>query len=418
MRNFIIPAAFVFLPFVCEAPPEVGGSGGDGDPVVDAPLFVELEDENFQGEVEGVATDLYTISNASGMVVKITNLGAKIEQILVPDRDGVFADVVLGYESLATVQTGQPSMGAFMGRYANRIGGTTFTVDGVEFTGGRFELDGNVYTIAANSGINTLHGGARGARFRPFIANQRSESSVEMRLTFDAFEDAVPPGFTGFPGTLELVVVYTVTDDFELKVGYTATVSGEDTVVNFTSHPFFNLSNTPGSVVTDHELTINADRFVELNANLIPTGVLRDVAGTPMDFRVEKPIGQDIGDTSYDMIALIEPNLGGYDHTFALNQRAPAKRTLAATVYEPTSGRTLEIWSTEPGVQLFTADGLDGTAPRNVGKGGVPYIRRSAFCLEPMHFPDSPNQPTFPSTTLEVGEIYTGEIIFRFGTRD
>jgi aldose 1-epimerase len=380
--------------------------------------YFEISREDFQGMVDGKAVDLFTIESSQGAFAKITNLGAKIEQLVVPDKAGRFGDVVLGYPSLDAVMTGQASMGAFLGRYANRIAGGTFMVDGVEHTGGSFSLAGETFTIPANDGDrpNTVHGGAKGARFRVFDAVQLSSSSVLMSLTFADGEDAAP-GFTGFPGTVSLEVVYTMTEQNALSVRYSATSLDKATVVNFTSHPFFNLSNTPGSPVADHVLTIDAEQFLEIDPLLIPTGVLRSVEGTPMDFRSGKPVGADIGDVSYDMLARIDPMKGGYDHTFAVAQKTPGELTRNAEVYEPVSGRVLEVSSTEPGLQLFTANGLNGQAPRDVGKGDVPYPSRSALCLEAMHFPDSPNHPTFPSTELAAGATYKGEIIFAFSTR-
>ncbi|WP_437312777.1 aldose epimerase family protein [Sorangium sp. So ce385] len=380
--------------------------------------YFEISREDFLGVIDGKAVDLYTIENAQGAFAKITNLGAKIQQLVVADEDGRFGDVVLGYPSLDAVTTGQASMGAFIGRYANRIAGGTFTVDGAEYTGGSFSLEGETFTLPANDGArpNTSHGGPLGSRFRVFDAVQLSTSSVKMSLTFADSEDAAP-GFTGFPGTVSLEVVYTLTEQNELSVGYRAAALDRTTVVNFTSHPFFNLSNTPGSPVADHVLTIHADQFIELSELLVPTGVLRSVDATPMDFRSGKPVGADIGDVSYDMLARIDPAKGGYDHTFAVLQPTPGELTRHATVVEPESGRVLDVWSTEPGLHLFTANGLNGQAPRDVGKGNVPYPSRSALCLEPMHFPDSPNQPSFPSTKLAAGATYEGEIVFAFSTR-
>ncbi|WP_437653512.1 aldose epimerase family protein [Sorangium sp. So ce1182] len=380
--------------------------------------YFEISREDFQGVVDGKAVDLYTIENSKGAFAKITNLGAKIEQLVVADKAGRLGDVVLGYPSLDAVRTGQASMGAFIGRYASRIAGGTFTVDGTEHTGGSFVLAGRSFTLPANDGArpNTSHGGPLGSRFRVFDAVQLSRSSVQMSLTFDDSEEAAP-GFTGFPGTVSLEVVYTLTEQDALSVRYRATALDEATVVNFTSHPFFNLSNTPGSPVAEHELTINAEQFLELDELLVPTGVLRSVDGTPLDFRSGKPVGAHIGDVSYDMLARIDPTRGGYDHTFVIVQPTPGTLTLHATVHEPGSGRALDVWSTEPGLHLFTANGLNGGAPRDVGKGNVPYPSRSALCLEPMHFPDSPNQPSFPSTELAAGATYEGEIVFAFSTR-
>lgn len=371
--------------------------------------FVELLASNFQSVTDGKSTDLYTIRNSHGSFAKITNLGAKIEQIAVPDRSGTLGDVVLGYETLEAVKTGQPSMGAFMGRYANRIGGGTFT------------LDGQTYTMAMNEADpknNVLHGGAMGGRFRVYDAMQLSDSAVQMTLTYADSEDAdAANGITGFPGTVRISVTYSMSEQDELVVEYTATALDKATVVNLTSHPFFNLSNDPTASVLDHVVSVNADSVLEVNDRLLPTGTLRDVTGTPMDFRAGKPLRQDY-QADYDLLKLVGGGgagiASGYDHHFALNKAAPDEYSLAASAYDPTSGRKLEVWSTEVGVQLFTGNGLAGQVPRDVGKGGVAYMQHTGFCLEPSHFPDSPNQPSFPSTVVTPEKPYTGKIAFKF----
>lgn len=374
--------------------------------------YVELKREDFQSVIDGKNTDLYTIKNHRGMFVKITNLGAKIEQIVVPDRDCVLGDVVLGYETIDTVRNGQPSMGAFIGRYANRIGGGTFV------------LDGATYSVAINEAApknNVLHAGAKGGRFRVYDATQHSDSHVEMSLTYLDAEDADPAnGISGFPGTLEVKVNYSVTDDNELRVTYRAEALDKKTVVNLTSHSFFNLGNVPTTPILDHVITVNAGKVLEINDRLLPTGVLRDVAQTPMDFRKPKTFGQDY-QANYDLLNLVGGGgagiAGGYDNHYALNKSSKAKLTHAATAYEPTSGRVMEVWSTEPGMQLFTGQNLTGQTPRDVGKGGTTYQKYYGFCMEPSHYPDSPNQASFPSTTLDVGEEYEGKIIYKFGVR-
>ena len=374
--------------------------------------YVELRRENFQSQIDGKQTDLYTIKNHHGMFVKITNLGAKIEQLVVPDRDCVWGDVVLGYETIGTVQNGQPSMGAFIGRYANRIGSGTFALDGIS------------YSIAINEAApknNLLHGGAKGGRFRVYDATQRSDSQVAMSLTYVDAEDANPAqGFTGFPGTLRVNVVYTVTDDNELRVSYSAKALDKKTVVNLTSHSFFNLGNTPTVPILNHVITVNADKVLEITDRLLPTGVLRDVSHTPMDFRKPKTFAQDY-QANYDLLNLVGGGgtgiAGGYDNHYALNKSAKGKLTHAATAYEPTSGRVMEVWSTEPGMQLFTGQNLTGQTPRDVGKGGTLYQQYYGFAMEPSHFPDSPNQPSFPSTTLAAGEEYEGKIVYKFDVR-
>lgn len=386
------------------------GSRGHGHKQRFNDAYVELKRENFQAVIDGKNTDLYTIGNDRGMFVKITNLGAKIEQIVVPDRDCSFGDIVLGYETIDSVHNGQPSMGAFIGRYANRIGGGTFV------------LDGTTFTVAINEAAprnNLLHGGAKGGRFRVYDAIQLSKASVKMSLTYLDAEDAdLANAITGFPGTLEVQVVYSVTDDNELRVVYNAKALDKKTVINFTSHSFFNLGNTPSDTILDHVIAVNADKALEINDRLLPTGGLRDVSGTPMDFRTAKTFGQDY-QADYDLLNLVGGGgagaAGGYDNPYALNKPTKGKLAFAARAYEPNSGRVMEVWSTEPGMQLFTGQNLTGQTPRDVGKGGVVYQKYYGFAMEPSHYPDSPNQPSFPTTTLDAGEMYAGKIIYKFG---
>jgi aldose 1-epimerase len=355
--------------------------------------YVTLQEQNFRTEIDGKSVGLYTIRNSSGMEVRITNYGARIEQILVPDRNGQLGDVVQGYETIDQVRNGQGSMGAFIGRYANRI------------AKGRFALEGKTYQLSLNSGANSSHGGIKGSRFQVFDARHLSDAAVEMTYTFADGEE-------GYPGTLPVRVVYSVTDRNELAIDYTAVAVDKPTILNLTSHAFFNLSGELGQPVLDHLVTINADKVVEVDGEIIPTGKLRDVAGTPMDFRTPMTIGSRI-DQDYDLLKLGR----GYDHTYVINGADGRSVQLAATVFEPESGRVMEVLSTEPSVQFFTANSLTGQAPRDVGKGNTPYVARSAFCLEPQHFPDSPNHPEFPSTVLKQGEWYTGKIVYRFSTR-
>lgn len=373
------------------------------------PAYVELERENFVGVIDGQDTDLYTIKNGQGMFAKITNLGAKIEQLVVPDHEGTFGDVVLGYETIDAVKDGQPSMGAFIGRYANRIADGSFT------------LDGATYTVAVNEAApknNLLHGGAKGGRFRVYEANQLSDSSVQMSLTYADAEDADPAnGISGFPGTVEVKVTYSVTENNEFHIEYSARSLDKPTVINLTSHSFFNLGNTPTTPILDHIITVNADQVLEINDRLLPTGVLRDVSGTPMDFRSSQTFGARY-QADYDLLNLAGGGgagvAGGYDHHYVLNQTTAGKLSLAATAVEPLSGRTMEVWTTEPGIQLFTGQNLIGQAPRDVGKGQVTYQMYYGFCMEPSHFPDSPHQATFPSTTLQPNEVYEGQIVYKF----
>jgi aldose 1-epimerase len=355
--------------------------------------YVALQADRFRAVIDGKPVGLYTLRNRNGAEVRITNYGARIEQVLVPDRTGRLGDVVQGYESIEQVQGGQASMGAFIGRFANRI------------ANGRFTLDGREYQLALNSGPNSLHGGEKGSRFQVFKARQLSPSSVEMTHVFQDGEE-------NYPGTLPLRVVYTLADDNALMIDFAGTVVDKATIANFTSHGFFNLSGQAGTPILEHVLTIDADRFLEVDANAIPTGRLRDVAGTPLDFRTPTPIGARIGQTDEQL-----RNVGGYDHAFVLNRTAEGGLQRAATVYEPGSGRVMEVWTTEPSLQFYSGNFLEGRAPRDLGKGGTLYVYRSAFCLEPQGYPDAPNHPEFPSAVLRPGEWRAGQIVYRFSTR-
>jgi aldose 1-epimerase len=351
-----------------------------------------LERERFREQVDGKAVDLYTLHNTHGMVVRITNWGARVLQILVPDWTGKPGDVALGYDSLAQLRQGQASMGAFIGRYANRIGGARFTLEGVE------------YRLAANSGANTLHGGLKGSRFQVFDATQPDDASVVMTYTFGDGEE-------NFPGTLPVRVKYSVTDNNELVMEYDAVAVDKATVANFTGHAFFNLGGHASGDILGHALEVPASRFLPVDATSVPTGEMRPVKGTPMDFTRPVAIGARIREDDEQL------RLGsGYDHHYVLDKQ-DGDFTMTARVSEPKSGRVMEVWSTEPGMQVYSGNFLEGKAPRDVGKGGAIYGFRSGLCLEPSHFPDSVNRPEFPSTVIAAGESYRGKTAYRFSTR-
>ncbi|WP_448190993.1 aldose epimerase family protein [Azospirillum sp. sgz301742] len=351
---------------------------------------IELRRENFRTTLDGKPVDLFTLRNRNGMVVRITNYGSKIEQLLIPDRDGVPGDVVQGYETIDQVMNGQPSMGSFIGRYCGRIDRGRFTLDGVE------------HQTEINSPPNTLHGGKRGSRFRVFNARPIDESSLELTYVFQDGEE-------GFPGTLPVRLVYSVDDDNALTIAWTAVAADKTTVANFTDHTFFNLSGDAGSSILDHFATIQGSRYLALSETAVPTGETVDVTGTPHDFRTPTPLGARIG-ADDPMLKLGQ----GYDLHYVVDKPAGALG-LHARVVHPGSGRTLEVRSTEPGLQLYTGNFLEGKAPRDVGKGNTLYTRHSAFCLEPSHFPNAVNAPGFPSTVLKPGEWYAGRIIYAFG---
>ena len=343
----------------------------------------------FQTEHDGKSVDLYTIKNSKGMVVQLTNYGGKIVSILVPDRDGNLADINLGYESAEAYINGTASLGATMGRYANRI------------AGGQFVLNGETYELPKNNGENTIHGGTKGFRFLVWDGKQIDDTSVQLTCVS-------PDGDQGFPGELVLQVTYTVTEDNELKLEYSATTD-KATVINFTNHAFFNLKGEGQGDVMDHVLWVNANQFTPTDKAAIPTGELRAVTGTPFDFTSPKSLGQDINAENEQLTFG-----GGYDHNFVLD-KTPNELVLAAKLVEPASGRVMEVLTTEPGLQVYTANSLTGQ-DTDVGKGGKPYGPRSAVCLETQHFPDSPHHPEFPSTVLNPGETYQSTTIYKFST--
>jgi aldose 1-epimerase len=353
-------------------------------------LYVETKREAFQKEIDGKKGDLYTLRASTGMVVKITNQGGKIVQLLVPDKDNRLGDVVLGYESVDQYVAGRASFGAIIGRYANRI------------AKGRFTLGGREYQLPVNNGPNHLHGG-KGTQFLVFDARQLDDRTLQLTYTFKDGEE-------GYPGNTSLRVVYAVTDDQELRITYEA-VTDKPTVINFTNHAFFNLAGEGRGDILDHELTINADRFTPIDATSIPTGELRAVKGTPMDFTRTARIGARINDSDEQL------KFGtGYDHNYVLNKTV-GELSFAARLSDPVSGRTMEVYTTEPGIQLYTGNFLTGKAPNDVGKGGKPYPVRSAVCLETQHFPDSPNKASFPTTVLTPGQWFTSTTVYKFSPR-
>lgn len=331
---------------------------------------------------EGESVDLYTLSNAKGCEARISTYGGVVVSLRVPDRSGAMADVVAGLDRFEDYLKPPPYFGAIIGRYGNRIGNA------------RFSLDGREYTLAKNDGRNHLHGGLRGFDKRLWTAKPLSPQSLELTwLSKDGEE--------GYPGNLAATVTYTLTDANELKIEYSATTD-KDTVVNLTNHSYFNLAGE-GDIL-GHEVVIYADRFTPVDEGLIPTGELKDVAGTPFDFRTAKTIGERIEQKDEQLI------FGhGYDHNWVLN-RSGSSLEPAAKVTDRKSGRVMEVLTTEPGLQFYTGNFLDGTLH---GKGRA-YTRRSAFCMETQHFPDSPNKPTFPSTVLKAGGRYQTTTVYRF----
>lgn len=347
--------------------------------------------EAFGKTADGENVDVYTLTNNLGMQAKITNYGGIVVSLKAPDRNGKMGDVVLGFNDLDSYLKGHPYFGAIVGRYGNRIAKGRFTLNGVE------------YKLAVNNGENHLHGGIKGFDKVVWTAKEmRTKMGPSLSLTYLSKD-----GEEGYPGNLTATVVYTLTNNNELRLDYTVTTD-KDTVTNLTHHSYFNLAGEGNGDVLSHVLTLSASRFTPTDAGSIPTGELKTVAGTPFDFLKPTVIGKRINDQDQQL------QFGsGYDHNFVVNGKAGTLRS-AATVYEPTTGRVLEVWTTEPGVQFYTGNFLDGTL---TGKSGKPYQRRNGFCLETQHYPDSPNHPTFPTTTLKKGATYRSTTVYRFKVR-
>jgi aldose 1-epimerase len=344
-----------------------------------------VERSPFGQAPDGAPVDLYTLVSGKGAVARIATYGATVVSLEVPDREGRPGDVVLGFDSLdGYLANGRVYLGCIVGRYANRI------------REGRFALDGREHQLARNDGENHLHGGVRGFDKVVWTATARG-AGVEL-----AYESR--DGEEGYPGNLSVRVAYSLTDENALAIDYAATTD-RPTIVNLTHHGYFNLDGAGAGDVLGHLLAIDADRFTPVGAGLVPTGELRSVRGTPMDFTRPTAIGARIG-SGDEQLALA----GGYDHNLVLNRRGSGP-SLAARLSSPGSGRVMEVLTTEPGLQLYSGNFLDGTVS---GKGGRVYGHRSAVCLEAQHFPDSPNQPGFPSTVLRPGETYRATTIYRF----
>ena len=342
---------------------------------------MNLQTKAFGRLADGSVVTLFTLSNAGGLKASVMNYGATLVALEAPDRNGQLADVTLGFDTLeGYVTRNSPYFGCIVGRCSNRI------------AYGRFQLDGKEYRLATNSGSHHLHGGRKGFD-KAFWQATGESSSVK-------FAYRSPDGEEGYPGNLAVTVVYTLTDDNGLIIEYTATTD-QATPVNLTNHTYFNLAGS--GTILDHELMVASTRYLPVNDALLPTGEIHSVQGTPMDFATPKPIGQRIHELHGDPI--------GYDHTYVLDN-ADGKIQLAARVFEPQSGRVLEVHTTEPGVQFYTGNFLDGTVP---GKNGRAYQQHTGFCLETQHFPDSVNQPTFPSVILRPGKTYSQKTAFRLG---
>jgi aldose 1-epimerase len=341
---------------------------------------------------EGQPVELYTLRNSKGMEATIMTYGGIVTSLNVLDKNGKFDDIVLGYDNLGGYLTNSPYFGALIGRYGNRIAGGKFSLDGVE------------YTLAKNNGPNHLHGGVKGFDKVVWADDEAEvgEHGPKLELTYLSKD-----GEEGYPGNLKIEATYTLTEDNELKIKFKATTD-KDTVCNLTHHSYFNLAG--GGDVLGHIVQINADKFTPVDSGLIPTGELMPVAGTPFDFRTPTAIGAHINETNNEQIKFA----GGYDDNWVLNKKSAGELSLAASVSEPTSGITMEVFTTSPGLQFYTGNFLDGTI---TGKGGRVYQLRDAFCMEPQCFPDSPNHPAFPTTELKPGETYKNTIIYKFSVK-
>ncbi|MFZ0806808.1 MAG: aldose epimerase family protein [Candidatus Sulfotelmatobacter sp.] len=340
------------------------------------------------GTHDGRTITLYTLTNSHGMEVRAMNYGGIIVSIRVPDRKGQIADVVLGHDDLKGYEPNPPYIGAIIGRYANRVANGTFT------------LDGKTYTLPKNDGPNTLHGGINKTFDRVvWDGEPKGKNGVEFNYVSHDGDD-------GFPGNVKVKVSYTLTDGNAILIDYEATTD-KATPINLTQHSYFNLAGEGSGDILNHEVMINADHFTPVDKGLIPTGELRPVKGTPFDLTKPTRIGAHIDD-NYEQLTLG----WGYDHNFVINSKPDQNGLkLAARVHEPTSGRTLEVWTTQPGVQFYTGNHLDGSV---TGKQGHVYKKRDAFCLETQHYPDSPNHPNFPNTILKPGETFHEKTVFKF----
>ena len=326
----------------------------------------------------------YTLTNSSGMRAGILNYGGTITKLITPDKKGKMGDVVLGFENFSGyMQKNEPYLGALVGRYANRIGNAKFT------------LDGKTYKLAPNNFGNSLHGGNVG--FDKVIWNVEKIGDSSLKLTYQSKD-----GEEGYPGNLNVQVMYTLGSDNSLKIDYTATTD-KATPVNLTNHSYFNLSAGKDSTILDHVLQLNADKYTPVNDQLIPTGQIADVKRTPLDFTSAKAIGKDIGNVK-----------GGFDHNWILNRKGDDPEQ-AATVYDPGSGRFMEVFTTQPGIQFYSGNFLNGAL--QLTKGGQIYIPHAGLCLETQHYPDSPNEPSFPSTILKPGETYRQTTVYKFSVK-
>ena len=371
-HSLCIGAAILLISASCVQKPDLTLSG--------------LNPEDYQATVNNAQTSLYTLKNVHGMEVCVTNFGGRIVSIMVPDKNGGMKDVVLGFDSIADYIQVPSDFGASIGRYANRI------------DQGRFVLDGDTIQLPVNNFGHCLHGGPEGWQYQVYDARQIDGTTLELTMHS-------PDGDQNFPGNVTAKVLYKLTDDNAIDIKYTATTD-KKTIINMTNHSYFNLSGNPAKPATDHILYVNADSYTPVDSTFMTTGEVLPVADTPMDFRTPKPVGQDID--KYDFVQLKNGN--GYDHNWVLNTKGDLTQ-VAARLTSPETGIVLEVYTNEPGIQIYSGNFLDGTV---TGKKGIVYNRRASVCLETQHYPDSPNKPEWPSVVLEPGQTYHSECIFKF----
>lgn len=364
--------------------------GACQSPVKEQKTASGLDRKNFEDVIENKKTDLFILRNKAGAEVCITNYGGRIVSFMVPDREGRLQDVVLGFDNIREYVAKPSSFGATVGRFANRI------------AYGKFVLDGDTISLDVNDGEHTIHGGADGWRSKVFDAEQPADNSLILSYVSK-------DGEAGFPGEVQVKVTFSLSDENALRIDYFAETD-KKTVINMTNHSFFNLSGNPAHTILDHVLLVNADRYTPLNEELITTGTLENVASSPFDFTSPISVKDALSrDSLHEQLQRAQ----GFDHNYVL--RTPGKLDVpAAEVYSPSSGITLDVYTTEPGIQVYTGNMLDGS---RTGKNGVAYQKQTGLCLEPQHYPDSPNKPAWPSTILEPGQQYASSSIYRFGIK-
>ena len=351
-----------------------------------------LDPQNFVSEFEGKPTALYTLKNANGMEVCVTNFGGRIVSIMVPDRNGDFKDVVLGFDSVQAYfpQNNLSDFGASIGRYANRI------------NQGKIVIDGDTIQLPKNNFGHCLHGGPSGWQYKVYEANQLNDSTLV--LTMDS-----PDGDNNFPGNVKATVTYTLLSDNAIDIDYKATTD-KTTVINMTNHSYFNLNGNPNEPITNNILTVNAARYTPVDSTYMTTGEIVEVKDTPMDFTTAKVVGEDIDKFEFAQLK----NGNGYDHNWVLDAAGDDSQ-VAATLLSPSTGIQLDVYTNEPGIQVYSGNFLDGT---QTGKHGIVYNQRTGICLETQKYPDTPNKPEWPSALLKPGETYNSHCVFKFSTKD